>query len=100
MSQPLDPVIQNRLAALGRRWRRLVVLRGGGGALATLVGALILLALLDWVVLMPDWLRWTLSLAAYGGTLLVFWLKAGRFLIHAPGPHELARLAETADPRL
>src|SRR5204863_1175812 len=42
----------------------------------------------------------TLSLAAYGGTFLVFWFKAGRFLIHAPGPRQLARLAETADSRL
>src|SRR5439155_1902019 len=27
------------------------------------------------------------------------WLIAGRFLLHPPGPRQLARLAESADPR-
>jgi len=100
MSAAVDPVIQQRLAALGRRWRRLVLLRGLGGALATLLGSLILLAFLDWLVVMPDWLRWVLSAASYLGTGVLFWIVAGRFLIHAPGPKELARLAESADPQL
>ncbi|HEY6168527.1 MAG TPA: hypothetical protein VI454_10845, partial [Verrucomicrobiae bacterium] len=100
MSTTLDPVIQQRLATLGRRWRRLVWLRGLGGALGALIGGLILLALLDWLVVMPDWLRWSFSAAIYLGTAIVAWRVAGRYLIHTPNTRELARIAETADPRL
>ena len=101
MSSHLDPVIPEKLQAFARRRRRLILLRGGLAALATLVSAMILVAALDyWFPLLPDGVRWALSGTAYGAVFVVVWRKCLRPLLHAPNERELARLVEHAEPGL
>ncbi|MBI3881555.1 MAG: hypothetical protein HY301_16025 [Verrucomicrobia bacterium] len=100
MPATLDPAIAAKLTALGHRWRRLVLLRGLCAILVVGVGSLIALALLDRLVVMPDWLRIALTLGAYAATVVLFWLLGGRYLLHAPDRHTLARVIERAEPKL
>ncbi len=96
----LDTVIQEKLSAIGRRWRRLIWLRGICGALATLLFGFLLHAALDWFFILPDKVRFLLTGATYLGTALVFWFYAGRQLFRAPDLRELARKVENAAPSL
>ena len=57
-------------------------------------------ALVDWLFVLPDWLRWTLSGAAYAAVIVVEWRSCLRLLVHAPGARKLARLVEHAEPKL
>ncbi|MBI5773798.1 MAG: hypothetical protein HZA89_08660 [Verrucomicrobia bacterium] len=100
MPASLDPLIAQKLEAFGRRWRRLVLARGVAGSLFTLLAGMTLVAVADFLVLMPDGLRLALSGVCYAVTLAVFWWTSGRALLHLPGPRELARLVEKAEPQL
>ena len=100
MSTALDPLIASQLAAFGRRWRRLVILRGICSGVITLLGVMTVVAFLDLLILLPDGVRWGLSGLSYAVTAFVIWFTCLRSLLHRPGPHELARLVEKARPDL
>ena len=100
MPSTLDPVILRKLEAFGRRWRNLILLRGACEGVITLLGTMTLVSLVDWLLIVPDAVRWTFSGAGYLATAIVVWLNCVRLLLRAPGPRELARLMEKAEPEL
>src|SRR6185436_12361231 len=100
MPAQLDPLIEQQLLAFGRRWRRLVLLRGVCGGVITLLGMMTLVAFADWVFLMPEGLRWGLSATGYLATVLVVWFVCLRQLFHRQSLRELARLVEKTRPEL
>ncbi len=65
-----------------------------------LLATMMLVALVDWLFVLPDWLRWTLSGVAYAAVIVVEWRSCLRLLVHAPGARRLARLVEHAEPKL
>ncbi|MCG8652115.1 MAG: hypothetical protein MI861_19910, partial [Pirellulales bacterium] len=61
---------------------------------------LILLALIDWLLFLPDWMRWGLSGFAYLCLLAVVWQTALRLLWREPDESQMARWIELAEPNL
>jgi len=100
MPSTLDPVILRKLEAFGRRWRGLVLLRGLCEGVVTLLGTMTLAALLDWLLILPEPVRWALSAAGYLATAAVVWFNCVRRLLRTPNARELARLMEKAEPKL
>lgn len=100
MPSTLDPVILRKLEAFGQRWRGLILLRGLCEGVVTLLGTMTLAALVDWLLITPDPVRWALSAAGYLATTAVVWFNCARLLLRTPGPRELARLMEKAEPKL
>src|ERR1700760_2872665 len=96
----IDPLILQKLQAFAERRRQLIVRRGIYAAVATLLVAMMIVALLDWAFILPDGVRWSLSGAAYLAIIVVEWRSCWRLLLHAPGARELARLVEHAEPQL
>jgi len=100
MSTPLDPHIAAKLTAFAQRRRKLILIRGIAGGVAMLLATMLLVALLDWLFVLPDGARWALSGAAYLAVLFTEWRSCLRLLAHAPDPRRLARLIEHAEPGL
>jgi hypothetical protein len=100
MSTELNPVIREKIEAFGRRWRGMILLRGLCEGVITLLMAMTVVALLDWLVILPDALRWTLSGLGYAVTLVVVWRGCLRPLWHMPDARGLARMIEKAEPSL
>ncbi|HEX8309734.1 MAG TPA: hypothetical protein VF614_00355, partial [Chthoniobacteraceae bacterium] len=100
MSSQLDPKILAKLRAFAARRRKLIIIRGICAAVAMLLATMMLVALIDWIFILPDEVRWGLSAAAYLAVIVVEWRTCLRVLAHAPGPRRLARLLEHAEPRL
>src|SRR5688572_22280776 len=98
MSSGLDPIIFRKLEAFSRRRRKLIILRGIFAALAMLLATMMLVALIDYLFILPDWVRWSLSGLAYVAVIVTEWRASLRLLVHSPGPRELARLIEHAEP--
>ena len=68
--------------------------------MAMLLATMMAVALIDRFFVLEDWARWTLSIVAYAAVLITEWRACVRLLLHSPGPRELARLIEHAEPRL
>ena len=100
MSPTLDPLIQEKLRAFARRRRRLIIIKGTLAALAMLLLTMLVVAAVDMKWMLPEWLRWSLSGAAYLAVIVVAWLQCLRQLLHAPDERQLARLVEHAEPGL
>ena len=100
MSNRLDPVILAKLQAFSQRRRRLIIYRGVLTAVATLLATMMLIAFIDWLLVLPDGVRWGMSVAAYLAILVVEWRSCLRLLVFAPDPRRLARLVEHASPNL
>lgn len=100
MSTHIDPLILQKLAAFSERRRKLIILRGICAAAATLLLAMMVVALIDAIFVLPDWARWSLSGVAYLAVIIVEWRASLRLLMHAPGSRRLARLVESAEPKL
>ena len=96
----LDPHTRAGLRQFGRRRRRLILLRGLSALAVSLAGSALLLVAVDAFVLLPDRLRWALSLAAYGVSLLLGWFTCMRLLVRLPSERALARLVELSEPSL
>ena len=99
-STKIDPLILQKLQAFADRRRKLIIFRGIYAAVATLLVAMMVVAFLDWLFVLPDAARWTLSGAAYLAIIVVEWRSCWRLLLHAPGSRQLARLIEHAEPKL
>src|SRR4051812_32108264 len=100
MSHQIDPLIHQTLQAFSQRRRKLIVIRGICAGIAMLLATMMLVALIDWFFVLPDWLRWSLSGVAYAVVIVVEWRSCLRMLMHAPGLRRLARLIEHAEPKL
>ncbi|HEY2574158.1 MAG TPA: Ig-like domain-containing protein, partial [Verrucomicrobiaceae bacterium] len=100
MSPTLRPATSEALTGFRRRRSKLLWIKSGCVALGVLLGVLLLLALLDRVIIMPDALRQGLGYAAYAGSMAAAWLAGLRFLRLARQPEGAARLLEQADPSL
>ena len=100
MSHQIAPLILQKLRDFSQRRRRLIIVRGVCAGLAMLLATMMVVALVDWLFVLPDWLRWSLSGVAYAAVLIVEWRSCLRLLMHAPGPRRLARLIEHAEPKL
>ncbi len=96
----MDPVVLEKLERFSRRRRFLILLRGACGTVAVWFAAMMLLALADRFVIMPDALRLVLSIVGYAAAAVVFWRICGRQLVRMPDTRELARLIELAAPSL
>lgn len=95
-----DPLILQKLEAFAQRRRKLIIRRGIYAAVATLLVTMMVVAFFDLAFVLPDAVRWTLSGAAYLAIIVVEWRSCWRLLFNAPGPRELARLIEHAEPGL
>ena len=100
MNPQIDPLILQKLQAFSQRRRQLIIRRGLYAAIATLVAAMMIVAFLDWLFVLPDAARWALSGAAYLAIVVVEWRSCLRLLVSAPTPEKLARLVEHAEPKL
>ena len=100
MNPQINPLILQKLQAFSQRRRQLIIRRGLYAAVATLLTAMMIVALLDWMFVLPDAVRWALSGAAYLAIMIVEWRSCVRLLISAPGSRRLARLVEHAEPKL
>lgn len=96
----MDPVVLEKLERFSRRRRFLILLRGACGTVAVWFAAMMLLAVVDRFVIMPDTLRLVLSIAGYAAAGIVFWRTCGRQLVRMPDTRELAKLIELAAPKL
>ena len=100
MSVHTSPVTLDKIAAFQKRRRRLIGLRG---LCAVIMSSLLImtgLALVDRFVILPDKLRWSLSLLGYGGVALLFHRVCLRLIIHRTDKREIARMIEHTDPEL
>ena len=95
-----DPIILEKLEQFSRRRKRLIQVRGLAPTGAVWLVTLTLVALCDRALLVEDEWRWLMSIFAYAITDCVFWRACVRHLAHLPGPRDLARLIELAEPSL
>lgn len=100
MNVPLSPVTREKLIAFDRHRRKLVRRRGACATLFTVLGVVTLVALIDWLVVLSDELRWMLSAGAYALIGLVAWVLWIRPALRRPDLRQLARFVETARPTL
>ena len=95
----LDPQTASALSHFAQRRRTLLLLRSIGGGLAFLILAMVLVAICDYLFLLSDGVRWSLSVLSYAVGLLAFWFLGFRH-IGKHDPRSLARKLEAADPLL
>jgi hypothetical protein len=100
MNIPLRPSTLQALEAFRRRRRRLLWNRAWLSLLTVCLAGLLLVALLDRVRFMPEFLRPWLALAVYFGGALAAWRVALRYLRIGQDELEAARLMESAAPAL
>jgi hypothetical protein len=100
MRGTLDPITLGKIEAFARRRKRLILIRGICAVLTILLTSMMALAFVDWRVLLPDEVRWGLSLAAYGAAFVAAWYTCARLIWHAPDARELARFIEQTRPEL
>ena len=93
----LDPVTLKALGAFGRRRGLLLVARTVGAAMLVFIALTLLLATIDFLVVMPDAVRWTASVMVYLATLLTAW-RVGLVPLRSKDSLSLAQRLETAAP--
>src|SRR5579863_9355470 len=96
----LDPLTQTKIDAFARRRRRLILIRVICAVLSILLATMTLLALLDYLFLLPDEARYALSAVGYGAAVLGAWWTCARLVWRSLDPRELARLIEQVRPEL
>lgn len=96
----LDPQIRTRLRQFARRRRRLILLRGTCATIFSLLAAMLLVVVADWLFLLPDGLRLALSFGGYALVLCVAWLSCGRWMVRILSERQLARFVEAEVPHL
>lgn len=100
MSTQLSPVIVQKLEAFSRRWRKLVLTRGAAEGVVSFLGGMTVVSLVDRVVILPEGVRYCLSIAVYAATGAVVWFGCLRHLRRVPNPREVARMVEKIKPDL
>lgn len=100
MTPSLRPITLQALQTFRARRQRLLLWRAGLCVVLTLLGAGLLIALLDRARLMPEGLRPWLTLLIYAGALAAAWRVALQQLLAARDDLGTARLVEQAAPGL
>ncbi len=100
MSIDMSPITADKLQRLDRRRRRFILLRGLCAATVSLLLFLLVVGVVDWLWVLPDAVRWTLSGVGYLSVLLMVWATCLRRIVRPPGPRELARHVEHVEPSL
>ncbi|KAA5546218.1 hypothetical protein FYK55_04830 [Roseiconus nitratireducens] len=95
----LDPITRQALEAFRRRRGTLLLLRAAGVALLVFFTLTTLLAVVDFLFLIPDALRWCLSIGIYVAVGVSAW-RAGIAPRRERDPLSLARHVESAAPLL
>ncbi|MAI69443.1 MAG: hypothetical protein CMM01_00795, partial [Rhodopirellula sp.] len=95
----LDPQTTHALSHFAQRRRMLLLLRSVAGGLAFLILVMAFVAVCDYLFLLSDGVRWTLSLTSYAAALFAFWFLGLRH-IRKHDPRSIARKLESADPLL
>ena len=93
-------ITHSKLVAFDRRRRALLIGRGTCIIALTVLILLPLIALLDYLIIIPDQVRWILSLIAYGVAIGAAWVTSFRYLFGKHGDREVARIVERAAPEL
>jgi len=100
METGLDPVIFFKLRAFAKRRNRLLAVRGISAMVATGLAAMVCVALVDYLFVLPGWARIMLSLGAYGLAGTVLYLSYLRWVVSAADLRQLARMFESDHPEL
>ena len=95
----LDPTTRRSLSAFATRRRFLLFLRAVAAGIVVFVAVMLLIALCDYVWLLSDAMRWTLSMIGYGVTLAAVWYFGFRDFGNQDS-RLLARQMESTAPRL
>jgi hypothetical protein len=100
MHSPLNPAVAAKLDDFRSRRRRLIVTRGICAGLFTTASALIGVTVLDWLLFLPQSIRWILSGCVYAGVAWVVWSTCLRLIWRIPSAAEMARWVESTEPSL
>ncbi|WP_146529738.1 hypothetical protein [Novipirellula artificiosorum] len=95
----LDPITADTLDEFARRRRWLVAIRCFAVAVLAFFSSILVVALCDYLWLVPGYARFLLSLAAYAFTATMLWFFGLRYL-RRPSPSDLARQFEATEPRV
>lgn len=95
----LNPKTAEVLGRFDRRRRFLLLLRGIASAMVALLVSVAVISFADYLWLLPDSLRWTMSLLAYGFMVIVFY-ALGLQPMGRRSPEEIAKQVEASDSRL
>jgi hypothetical protein len=96
----LDPLVESKIAAFARRRRRLILVRALCAVFTIFLVTMSILAVIDYLFLMPDAVRYLLSGLGYGAALLGGWWSCARLAWRSLDPRDLARLIEQVRPEL
>lgn len=100
MAVPLNPRTLYKLKAFAHRRRRLIKIRGVCSFVFTVLAAMTVVAIVDFLVVLPDTARLVLSVGAYILAAAVFCLTCLRLLVREPALTELARMFEAGHGEL
>ena len=92
----LDPQTTTALSHFAQRRRMLLLVRSVAGGLACLILAMAFVATCDYLFLLSDGFRWTLSLISYGLAVIAIWLLGLRRM-GKHDPRVMDRKLEYAD---
>ncbi len=99
MSASLEKVTSERLEQFRRRWQTLEGAQGIAVALLLALAALLLVVIIDAALVVPQPLRWVLSLAIYGALLSCLFVTYWR-VTHNKNSRTAARRLEDLEPQL
>jgi hypothetical protein len=100
MPQSINPIIHGQLLAFRGRFRWLQFLRGASAGLIVFLGGMLLMAVVDWFIVMDDRTRWMLSGGVYLVALIVGWFACVRPLLRVLDERTLAAMIEEEAPEL
>ena len=100
MSASLDPIVVSKMRDFSRRRRRLLATRGIAAGLVTTILGTSVASFADWLWLLSDQVRWSMSLAVYFSVMLVVWWTSLRLLVKPVDRRELAGRMEDLQPEL
>ncbi|MEL7267819.1 MAG: hypothetical protein AAFP69_23835, partial [Planctomycetota bacterium] len=100
MSVTLDARSESTLQHFARRRRWLLMLRGVLSVVAIMGLWVLLVAMIDWIWIVPEMTRWLLGACGYVVAAIAFYLLYLRPAMRGDDLRDLARRMETADPQL
>ncbi|QDV13285.1 hypothetical protein CA51_31730 [Rosistilla oblonga] len=96
----LSPETAAKLSEFGSRQKRLLIVRALCVGVVSLLVLMSLVAFVDWLWILSNKTRWSLSLAAYAIAALAVWWTSLRRWFTPQDPQSLAASFEVAEPEL
>ncbi|MCM8535393.1 MAG: PA14 domain-containing protein [Lentisphaeraceae bacterium] len=100
MTIKLNEITERKIAEFGKRRRKLIIQKGLFTFIAASLVAFSLLATLDYMFFMEDWLRLTLSAITYTGLLIHLYISSLSKLLDKVDQKDLAKIFEAANPEM